>query len=78
MVESDEECERARLVPAEDTKEISPPTSPAIGKMLATPPSPASLKVSSSGGGSLSSRTYNKASLAPALSPIPIGGNHHV
>lgn len=74
MVESDEECERARLVPPEDIKEISSLTSPAIGKMLATPPSPTSLKVSSSGGGSLSSRTYNKTTLAPALSPIPVGG----
>lgn len=60
MSERDEECELTQLVPPDNegqltvkAGEATPPVTPSICKVAATPSSPTSNKVSSSGGGSI-------------------------
>jgi len=78
MGDSDDEWEKTRLVRPDAEDEDAPPSSRTpvtpltINKVLPTPPSPVSIKLPSSGGGSLSSRTINKLSLTPA----PSGGTN--
>lgn len=86
MSERDEECELTHLVPPDNegqltvkTGEITPPVTPSICKVAATPSSPTSNKVSSSGGGSIhgaggtSQGSLSSRSKLPGPSLTPIG-----
>lgn len=89
MSERDEECELMHLVPpdfdghvAVRAGEATPPVTPSICKVAATPSSPTSNKVSSSGGGSLhgaggtsqgSLSSRNKLP-GPSLTPVGVTG----